>query len=593
MNQLILKRFMQEHDLGRDELNTILNHIKNRQFELNKDIVEPEEFFYSPEYLDVGDVLYPVVLEAVLEICSGRYEECLLTGSIGAGKSTVAVYVMAWCLYQLSCYKSPQISLGLDPASEILIVFQSLNASLSKAVDFNRYRALIEQSPYFQRYFPFDKKIESELRFPNMVIVKPVSGEETAAIGQNVISAIIDEINFMDVTEKSKKSNDGGTYNQALALYNSISRRRKSRFMSKGKMPGMVCIVSSKRYPGQFTDKKEAEAERQVQETGVTNIYVYDKTMWQVKPWEFSGETFSLFVGDESRKPRIVKDEIINAKDKHLIKKIPIEYKSDFERDMYGALRDIAGHSTLSKHPFLMDVEAVSACFNTCRSILSRTDIDFEYTKLKALQGHIRDLQYPRFVHIDLAVTGDSAGMAMGYVDKFVKINRGDEIEVLPHINMDFTLEIIPPKGGEIVFSKIRNIIYALSKLGVPIKWVSFDQFQSKDSMQILQQKGYMVGAQSMERTPVPYEMLKNTLYDGRLSIPEHPRLLHELKTLERDAQTGKIDHAVNSSNDIADALAGVVYGLTMRRENWVKHGVSLMSIPISIKNFLQKKQKD
>ena len=358
--------------------------------------------------------------------------------------------------------------------------------------------------------------------------------------------------------------------------------------MSGGKLPGMICIVSSKRYPGQFTDEKEAEAKRQLQETGKTNIYVYDKTIWEVKPWEFSGETFNLFVGDETRKPRILKDEIINAKDKHLIKKIPIEYKDEFQRDIYGALRDIAGHSTLSKHPFLMNVEAVSVCFNTCRSVLNRNDVDFEYTKLKVFKRHLKDLQYPRFVHIDLAVTGDSAGMAMGYVPKFVKINRGDETEVLPHITMDFTLEIIPPKGGEIIFSKIRNIIYTLSKLGIPIKWVSFDQFQSKDSMQILRQKGYMIGTQSMERTPVPYEMLKNALYDGRVSIPKHSKLLHELKTLERDAKTGKIDHAVNSSNDIADALAGVVYGLTMRRENWVKHGISLSSIPISVKNLLQ-----
>jgi len=154
-------------------------------------------------------------------------------------------------------------------------------------------------------------------------ILKPSEMYQMLNKGQNIISAIIDEINFMEVTEKSRKSIDGGTYNQALALYNSISRRRKSRFMSKGRLPGMVCIVSSKRYPGQFTDGKEAEAEQQVQETGTSNIYVCDKTIWQVKPWEFSGNSFKLFVGDESRKPRILKNEIINAKDKHLIKKIP------------------------------------------------------------------------------------------------------------------------------------------------------------------------------------------------------------------------------------------------------------------------------
>jgi hypothetical protein len=72
--------------------------------------------------------------------------------------------------------------------------------------------------------------------------------------------------------------------------------------------------------------------------------------------------------------------------------------------------------------------------------------------------------QYPRFVHVDLAVTGDSAGMAMGYVPKFINVDRGDEIEPLPCVNIDFTLEIIPPKAvksffrrSEISFTSCRS----------------------------------------------------------------------------------------------------------------------------------------
>ena len=61
--------------------------------------------------------------------------------------------------------------------------------------------------------------------------------------------------------------------------------------------------------------------------------------------------------------------------------------------------------------------------------------------------------------------------------------------------------------------------------------------------------------------------MLKNALYDNRVFLPRHDKLLNELKTLEKDAKTGKIDHPSTSSKDIADALAGVVYGLTMRRD--------------------------
>ena len=51
--------------------------------------------------------------------------------------------------------------------------------------------------------------------------------------------------------------------------------------------------------------------------------------------------------------------------------------------------------------------------------------------------------------------------------------------------------------------------------------------------------------------------------------------LLRELLSLEVDAKTGKIDHQPNGTKDLADALAGVVYGLTMRREVWHQHGVN------------------
>ena len=111
----------------------------------------------------------------------------------------------------------------------------------------------------------------------------------------------MDEVNFMEVTEQSAKAADGGEYNQAIALYDSLSRRRKSRFMKKGKLPGVFCLVSSKRYPGQFTDMKTEEAKYD------KTIYVYDKRTWDVLPEEnFSGEGFDVFIGDLSRQHRIL-----------------------------------------------------------------------------------------------------------------------------------------------------------------------------------------------------------------------------------------------------------------------------------------------
>ena len=43
--------------------------------------------------------------------------------------------------------------------------------------------------------------------------------------------------------------------------------------------------------------------------------------------------------------------------------------------------------------------------------------------------------------------------------------------------------------------------------------------------------------------------------------IPEHKALHRELLGLERDAKTGKVDHRVGGSKDLADALACVIFG--------------------------------
>ena len=590
LNAKHLQGFVNHHQLGTEDLDALKSYLSSRGWERSKPVLGPAEFFLSPHYMNAKGVLYPAVLEALVEINSGRYQECVLTGSIGSGKSSIALYTQAYQLYVLSCYRDPQTAFGLDSASEIVIIFQSLNAKLAKSVDYDRFRTMIATSPYFNNHFSFDRKMESEMRFPHRIIVKPVVGADTGAIGQNVIGGILDEINFMAVVDKSKKSIDGGTYDQALALYNSISRRRKSRFLSKGSLPGMLCLVSSKRYPGQFTDLKEAEAKRELKETGRTSIYVYDKRIWDIKPEAFTGEWFHVFVGDETRQPHLLADsDNLPAAERDLVTQVPEEYRSEFEQDIMNALRDIAGVSTLASHPFLMNFEAVSNCFGHHPSVLSRGETDFKDLKLAIYPKRMENVSAPRFVHVDLALTGDSAGVVMAHVPQFIRMQRGEnQFETLPIIHVDFALEVRPPRGGEIIFSKIRGLIYKLVELGVNVKWITFDGFQSADSLQILRQKGFMTGVTSMDKTPIPYEITKTALYDGRVKIPDHQKLLRELQTLEKDTKTGKVDHLIRESKDISDALAGVVYGLTMRREIWAKHGIPHREIPESLKRAVK-----
>ena len=124
------------------------------------------------------------------------------------------------------------------------------------------------------------------------------------------------------------------------------------------------------------------------------------------------------------------------------------------------------------------------------------------------------------------------------------------------------------------------------------LKWISFDTFQSADSIQLLRQKGFTTGTYSMDTTSIPYDFTKSAFYDGRIKAPVHDKALSEMMRLERNPQSGLIDHPPNFSKDCSDAVAGVVFGLTNRREIWVRHGVPMRDIFQKIADKVEEKDR-
>lgn len=123
-----------------------------------------------------------------------------------------------------------------------------------------------------------------------------------------------------------------------------------------------------------------------------------------------------------------------------------------------------------------------------------------------------------------------------------------------------------------------------LKRMGLNIVWMTFDQFQSSDSQQILRQQAMITGHQSMDEVPArAYDFLKTAIYEGRVNCPRHTKLHREILMLEKDTKTGKVDHTPTGSKDCSDALAGVAFGLTMRREMWGLYRIPTLMIPQSV----------
>ena len=246
------------------------------------------------------------------------------------------------------------------------------------------------------------------MRFPNNIVVKPVAGHEAAAIGQNVIGGIIDEVNFMAVVEDSKMKRDGTVYDQAAENYNSIARRRESRFMQMGDAAGPVMPRVVEELSGR---PDRPEAGRGADEPA---IYVYDKRLWDIRPERFGPERFRVFVGDETRQPRILtrRRRGRRSQTSRWWSRCRWSTARQFENDLLKSIRDIAGYSTQSLHPFMLNTRRGGQVLRAwCKSIISREACDFKTTPCTAFPDRIMNPDEPRFAHIDLAKSKDSAGV--------------------------------------------------------------------------------------------------------------------------------------------------------------------------------------
>jgi hypothetical protein len=176
-------------------------------------------------------------------------------------------------------------------------------------------------------------------------------------------------------------------------------------------------------------------------------------------------------------------------------------------------------------------------------------------------------------MHADLAVTGDRAGVTLAHIKSWqdhTVIGVGEtglEVEVRerrPVVRVDFTFSYesstsaVPPR--EIQIRWARMLCLELRRMGFPVVRFTFDQYQSKDSMQILESHGIETDRFSTDISEEGWRTLRDVMYEGRLVMPKRDLVLNELLGLSR-LPNGRIDHLGDGSKDEADSLAGAVCG--------------------------------
>ena len=119
--------------------------------------VDFDTFLRDDQYLGRstrhGEFLYPFWRKEDAKIMSMTdINEVALSGSIGTGKSTNAVLMMAYHLYRLMCMKDPQSFFGLSPGSEITYAFLNNTLDSSYGVGFKTLQAFLQESPWFLKH---------------------------------------------------------------------------------------------------------------------------------------------------------------------------------------------------------------------------------------------------------------------------------------------------------------------------------------------------------------------------------------------------------------------------------------------------------
>lgn len=574
--QAFLIMLTQLEETGTSEL---IDTIEDMEYETKP--VDIETFLSDPYYLG-NTSLYPVLRQDMIELVNGKYHEAIMTGAIGFGKTHFAGIGICRLIYELSCLRNPQKSFGIGN-DFISVACFGPNERLAIEVTFNAIVSKMEQSEYFKKKFPF-KKTKKEIIFPKKIQIASRATTDTAALGLHIVGAIQDEADFL--SNRKGVISDGT--NRAKALYDQIMRRMKSRFMRNGNLPGIYFIVSSKKTTEDFTAKRLKEA------VNDPTIFVRDYSQWDVKGDYSKSKFFYVLAGNEKIASKILKpdEEIKNIESRPegtVLVRVPHEFRNDFEADIEGALRDLAGVATVSVHPFIQRREKIQEALDLSRKHPC-TEITYDpsnppkimWDKITCMQQDFtglyqesreRPLVDPtavRYAHIDIGLTKDGLGLCIGHIagHKDVVRRSGDGaeyIETAPVYYIDFCLRVVPPVGGEILLEDVRHLIYDFTAHGYNISHVSFDRHQSADSMQQFQTRGYTTSLVSTVTSMAPYQNVKSALYENRVIMYEYEPLLKELRELEEKTVRGKreVDHPSDGSKDIADALAGVMYSLS------------------------------
>lgn len=317
--------------------------------------VDIDTFIADPQYLGkaLNGGMYPYWLGKLKKLYpkglyAPVYNEVVLSGALGTGKSVAAVVGFLYDLYILTMLKNPHETFKLRPESSIcpaIITADGSNTLLAEVIaDF------IGMSPYFmallQKYSTLDVESLQPDMFPNNIGIARVFSTSTL-LRRTLYGGIVDDTGLMVKRVTIDKVRSGLNFyepatidalGKVTELYESVWRRTISRFAVFPEV-GISCRMWLATGVSSMLD---ALVERRTARNSLS-MYTVSPTIWEAQEHKgiYSGNKFIVDVGTNMDVPCIVEDDAGLPRNRAI--NVPVEYKHEFEKDIFAALRDLAG----------------------------------------------------------------------------------------------------------------------------------------------------------------------------------------------------------------------------------------------------------
>lgn len=506
--------------------------------------------------------------------------------SHNTGKSTCALFGTIRKLYELSCYENISGLFDLMRTSMIAFFYLSLSRSQAELTGFGQMKELIDSIPYFKEHFPRNERVGSMLVFPERTLILHGS-ESNHFIGTNMIGCILDEANFHQGETTDANKGSMLELSKVSNLYASMTARARSRFMKNGKNNSLCFLVSSATHASSFTEKRIEAAKNDPSHSTL----VRSPKLWEVKPiGTYSSKNFYLFTGNSSLDPFVIENsnDLSSIKESlqmtispntsfgkdlkdiqtlhpDVIVPVPEDFRIDFDNNLYKAMQDIAGVSTApngvlfsSMPTYLKNIDETLEHPFTKESFTISTRSSLRVEDFLKPGFRFKDPEKPRYVHIDQSKTTDCTGLAMVHLDSMKEDEAGYKH---PIVVVDFKLRIEPPrKPLQISITKVRQFMnYLRDYMGLNIALITYDQFASDEARQLLEEDGFNVSYQSVDRTDAAYLQACSLYYEGRLKDYRYSPFEDEWFYLQHYRDKRKVDHLPGKAKDVSDGFVGAI----------------------------------